>query len=404
MEDTQKLIWLFGGAKPLNENCVDGYFVGPRKEMITPWSTNAVEITQNMGLIGIERVEEFVCVKNESAAHDPMLQVLYRTLDQFLFTIHHTPEPIYAIDDLEAYSRKEGLALNDEEIAYLNDVSRSLGRKLTDSEVFGFSQVNSEHCRHKIFNGTFIIDGKEKEHTLFQLIKKTSQEHPNFIVSAYKDNVAFICGPTIEQFAPARQDTADYFRIDDIDSVISIKAETHNFPTTVEPFNGAATGSGGEIRDRLAGGKGSLPLAGTAVYMTSYPRLDNGRPWEKKFKERCWLYQTPAEILIKASDGASDFGNKFGQPLIGGSVLTFEHEEHRKKFGFDKVIMLAGGVGYGKKKDSKKEHLQNGDKIVILGGDNYRIGMGGGAVSSVATGEFGNSIELNAIQIGRAHV
>ena len=398
MEDTQKLIWLFGGAKPLNENCLDGYFVGPRKEMITPWSTNAVEITQNMGLIGIERVEEFVCVKNESAAHDPMLQVLYRTLDQFLFTIHHTPEPIYAIDDLEAYSRKEGLALNDEEIAYLNDVSRSLGRKLTDSEVFGFSQVNSEHCRHKIFNGTFIIDGKEKEHTLFQLIKKTSQEHPNFIVSAYKDNVAFICGPTIEQFAPARQDTADYFRIDDIDSVISIKAETHNFPTTVEPFNGAATGSGGEIRDRLAGGKGSLPLAGTAVYMTSYPRLDNGRPWEKKFKERCWLYQTPAEILIKASDGASDFGNKFGQPLIGGSVLTFEHEEHRKKFGFDKVIMLAGGVGYGKKKDSKKEHLQNGDKIVILGGDNYRIGMGGGAVSSVATGEFGNSIELNAIQ------
>ena len=398
MEDTQKLIWLFGGAKPLNENCLDGYFVGPRKEMITPWSTNAVEITQNMGLIGIERVEEFVCVKNESAAHDPMLQVLYRTLDQFLFTIHHTPEPIYAIDDLEAYSRKEGLALNEEEIAYLNDLSRSLGRKLTDSEVFGFSQVNSEHCRHKIFNGTFIIDGKEKEHTLFQLIKKTSQEHPNFIVSAYKDNVAFICGPTIEQFAPARQDTADYFRIDDIDSVISIKAETHNFPTTVEPFNGAATGSGGEIRDRLAGGKGSLPLAGTAVYMTSYPRLDNGRPWEKKFKERCWLYQTPAEILIKASDGASDFGNKFGQPLIGGSVLTFEHEEHRKKFGFDKVIMLAGGVGYGKKKDSKKEHLQNGDKIVILGGDNYRIGMGGGAVSSVATGEFGNSIELNAIQ------
>lgn len=398
IEDTQKLNWLFGGARPLNENCLDGYFVGPRKEMITPWSTNAVEIAQNMGLIGIERIEEFVSVRNESAAYDPMLQVLYRTLDQDLFTIHHRPEPINEVDDLAAYSLKEGLALNDEEISYLNDVSRKLGRRLTDSEVFGFSQVNSEHCRHKIFNGTFIIDGKEKELTLFQLIKKTSQEHPNFIVSAYKDNVAFISGPTIEQFAPARQDTADYFRIDDIDSVISIKAETHNFPTTVEPFNGAATGSGGEIRDRLAGGKGSIPLAGTAVYMTSYPRLDNVRSWEKKFKERKWLYQTPAEILIKASDGASDFGNKFGQPLIGGSVLTFEHEEHHKKFGFDKVIMLAGGIGYGKKKDSKKEHLQTGDKIVILGGDNYRIGMGGGAVSSVATGEFGNAIELNAIQ------
>jgi phosphoribosylformylglycinamidine synthase len=177
-----------------------------------------------------------------------------------------------------------------------------------------------------------------------------------------------------------------------------LKAETHNFPTTVEPFNGAATGSGGEIRDRLAGGKGSLPLAGTAVYITSYPRLDGGRDWEKKFAERKWLYQTPEEILIKASDGASDFGNKFGQPLINGSVLTFEHFEDGKKYGFDKVIMLAGGVGFGKAADSQKGHLAKGDKIVLLGGDNYRIGMGGGAVSSVATGEYGNAIELNAIQ------
>lgn len=366
--------------------------------MITPWSTNAVEITQTMGLVGIERMEEFFPVADETVAYDPMLQVLYQSLDQELFTVHHAPQPVLEIDDIAAYSNKEGLALSQEEVEYLKDVSWKLGRKLTDSEVFGFSQVNSEHCRHKIFNGTFIIDGKEKALTLFQLIKKTSKENPNFIVSAYKDNVAFIEGPTIEQFAPARQDTADYFVIEDIESVISLKAETHNFPTTVEPFNGAATGSGGEIRDRLAGGKGSLPLSGTAVYMTSYPRLEKGRSWEKNLQERKWLYQTPAEILIKASDGASDFGNKFGQPMIGGSVLTFEHFEDQKKFGFDKVIMLAGGVGYGKKKDSQKEHLKAGDKIVILGGDNYRIGMGGAAVSSVATGKFGNAIELNAIQ------
>lgn len=351
-----------------------------------------------MGLISIERIEEFSSVENDKAPHDPMLQVLYTTLDQSTFTIHHTPEPIYEIDDIASYSDNEGLALSADEIDYLKDVSVKLGRKLTDSEVFGFSQVNSEHCRHKIFNGTFIIDGKEKEFTLFQLIKKTSKQNPNYIVSAYKDNVAFIEGPTIEQFAPARQDTADYFTIEDFDSVISLKAETHNFPTTVEPFNGAATGSGGEIRDRLAGGKGSLPLAGTAVYMTSYPRLENGRSWEKNFKERKWLYQTPAEILIKASDGASDFGNKFGQPMIGGSVLTFEHFEGDANFGFDKVIMLAGGVGFGKKKDSQKEHLKAGDKIIILGGDNYRIGMGGAAVSSVTTGQFGNAVELNAIQ------
>src|SRR5690606_38027739 len=143
-----------------------------------------------------------------------------------------------------------------------------------DSEVFGFSQVNSEHCRHKIFNGTFIIDGVEKENSLFQLIKKTSIKHPNHIVSAYKDNVAFISGPNAQQFAPKTQEQADFFTAEPIETVISLKAETHNFPTTVEPFNGAATGSGGEIRDRLAGGTASIPLAGTAVYMTSYSRAE----------------------------------------------------------------------------------------------------------------------------------
>jgi phosphoribosylformylglycinamidine synthase len=396
--DIQKLTWLFGNAQLLNEKAIAGHFIGPRKEMITPWSTNAVEITQTMSIHGIIRIEQFHQVADSTASHDRMLQRLYTQLDQELFTIHHTPEPILEIENIAAYNEKEGLALSQEEIDYLNQVSQQLGRKLTDSEVFGFSQVNSEHCRHKIFNGTFVIDGKEKETTLFQLIKKTSKENPNQIVSAYKDNVAFIKGPRVEQFAPTRQDVPDYFKIEEFDSVISIKAETHNFPTTVEPFNGAATGGGGEIRDRLAGGKGSIPLSGTAVYITSYPRLGEGRPWEKKFKERQWLYQTPAEILIKASDGASDFGNKFGQPLIGGSVLTFEHFENDKNLGFDKVIMLAGGVGYAKEKDSKKEPLKAGDKIVLLGGDNYRIGMGGAAVSSVTTGQFANALELNAVQ------
>ena len=396
--DVQKLIWLLGGSNPLEEKTLTGFFVGPRREMVTPWSTNAVEITHTMGISGIERIEEFDMVKDEHARYDRMLQILYRTLDQDIFTIDHTPEPIREIADIRTYNESEGLALSEEEISYLENVSRELGRKLTDSEIFGFSQVNSEHCRHKIFNGTFVVNGKEQPSTLFQLIKRTSNENPNFLVSAYKDNVAFIKGPRIDQFAPERQDIPDFFTLKEFESVISIKAETHNFPTTVEPFNGAATGSGGEIRDRLAGGKGALPLAGTAVYITSYPRLDGGRPWEKKFAPRKWLYQTPEEILIKASDGASDFGNKFGQPLICGSVLTFEHIEGDKKYGFDKVIMLAGGVGYGKASDAQKGHLKPGDKIVLLGGDNYRIGMGGGAVSSVATGEYGNAIELNAIQ------
>ena len=397
-KDIEKLSWLFGGADLLSNDRIEGTFVGPRKEMITPWSTNAVEITQNMGIKGIKRIEEFNVSSSQKPNYDKMLQSFYENLDQRIFTIDKLPDPVIFIDNINEYNKKEGLALSKEEIKYLDDLSKSTGRKLTDSEVFGFSQVNSEHCRHKIFNGTFIISGAEKESTLFQMIKATTKTNPNKVVSAYKDNCAFIQGPVVEQFAPGTQDKPDFFKIRDFESVLSLKAETHNFPTTVEPFNGAATGTGGEIRDRIAGGKGALPVAGTAVYMTSYPRPDGDRSWEKATKRRPWLYQTPEDILIKASNGASDFGNKFGQPLICGSVFTFEHFENLKKYGYDKVIMLAGGIGIGKKKDCEKNIPEKGDLIVLLGGDNYRIGMGGGAVSSVDTGKYDSAIELNAVQ------
>lgn len=396
--DITKLEWLFGGAKLQNEKHLNGFFVGPRAAMITPWSTNAVEITQNMSMTGIIRIEEFQKVTEDFSAFDPMLSQKYNQLDQDVYTINIKPEAILEITDIAGYNKQEGLSLSDEEVDYLNNLATKLGRPLTDSEVFGFSQVNSEHCRHKIFNGKFVIDGVEQPTSLFKLIRKTSEENPNDIVSAYKDNVAFIKGPVVQQFAPKRADEPDYYATSDFESVISLKAETHNFPTTVEPFNGAATGSGGEIRDRLAGGQGSLPLAGTAVYMTALSRLEENRPWEKGVEERKWLYQTPMDILIKASNGATDFGNKFGQPLITGSVLTFEHEEHSRKLGFDKVIMLAGGIGYGKASQAQKQKPQEGDNIVILGGENYRIGMGGAAVSSADTGEHGTGIELNAIQ------
>ncbi|MCQ2066584.1 MAG: phosphoribosylformylglycinamidine synthase [Bacteroidaceae bacterium] len=403
-EDVKKLSWLYGEAQLLETDKLDGHFVGPRREMITPWSTNAVEITQNMGLSGISRIEEYFPVQSADAEYDPMLQRMYDGLDQGIFTVDIKPQPILFIDDLESYNEQEGLALSDEEIQYLHKVEKEIGRKLTDSEVFGFAQINSEHCRHKIFGGTFVIDGKEMESSLFQMIKNTTKEHQGHIISAYKDNVAFASGPVIEQFAPADHSTSDYFIIKDIESVISIKAETHNFPTTVEPFNGASTGTGGEIRDRMGGGKGSWPIAGTAVYMTSYPRNDENRGWEKSLKERKWLYQTPEQILTKASNGASDFGNKFGQPLICGSLLTFEHEENGEQYGYDKVIMMAGGVGYGTKRDCLKGEPQKGNKIVVLGGDNYRIGLGGGSVSSVETGRYSSGIELNAVQRANAEM
>ena len=407
-ENEKKLTWLFGNQPKINAASLDAFFVGPRAAMVTPWSTNATEITQNMGIKGIVRIEEFNAITEKDAHFDPMLFQKYDSLNQAIYTIEVTPEPILPINNIAEYNKQEGLALSNDEVAYLEELSQRIGRKLTDSEVFGFSQVNSEHCRHKIFNGTFVIDGQEMPSSLFKLIKKTSAEYPNDIVSAYKDNVAFIKGPKVVQFAPKSADKPDFYEEEEFNSVLSLKAETHNFPTTVEPFNGAATGSGGEIRDRLAGGKGSLPLAGTAVYMTAYSRLeDDKRKWESAFPARPWLYQTPMDILIKASNGASDFGNKFGQPLITGSVLTFEHQETtvtsggvemQKKLGYDKVIMQAGGIGYGKAEQALKDIPKKDDKIVILGGDNYRIGMGGAAVSSADTGEFESAIELNAIQ------
>lgn len=438
----EALEWLFSDARRISAETVPGIFIGPRREMITPWSTTAVEITRNMNVPGIVRIEEFYPSASEHPLYDKMLQRLYDGLDQHIFTIDKQPDPVVRIRDIAAYNRQEGLALNEKEIEYLEQLSRRLGRPLTDSEVFGFSQVNSEHCRHKIFNGTFIIDGKEMESSLFKLIKKTSQENPNLIVSAYKDNCAFIQGPEISMFHPADGSKPDFFLTRNEETVISLKAETHNFPTTVEPFNGAATGSGGEIRDRIAGGKGSFPIAGTAVYMTGYTRFSEGveanpgtnrtlspedsaagladpgcreamqvpRNWEKT-PARPWLYQSPQEILTKASNGASDFGNKFGQCIICGSLLTLEYDARYGEggvfcreaaktpvFGYDKVIMLAGGVGYAKKRDSLKEQPGTGDSVVLLGGDNYRIGMGGGAVSSVNTGQYANAIELNAIQ------
>ena len=436
-QEIKELNWLYGEATLLDAEHLDGFFVGPRREMVTPWSTNAVEITQNMGIQGISRIEEYFPVASKDAEYDEMLQRMYEGINQTIFTVNIKPEPIKHVENLEEYNEQEGLALSPEEIEYLHGLEKQNGRPLTDSEIFGFAQINSEHCRHKIFGGTFIIDGKEMESSLFAMIKKTTQENPNKILSAYKDNVAFAQGPVVEQFAPKDQSTSDYFQVKDIESVISLKAETHNFPTTVEPFNGAATGTGGEIRDRMGGGVGSWPIAGTAVYMTAYPRLNDselselsgnpgnpgnpgkpGKPgiprdWENILPVRQWLYQTPEQILIKASNGASDFGNKFGQPLICGSVLTFEHQEHPEtpenpenpstpapptKYAYDKVIMLAGGVGYGTKRDCLKKEPQKGNKVVVVGGDNYRIGLGGGSVSSVDTGRYSNGIELNAVQ------
>ena len=395
-ENLKKISWALN-SPIINKEIIEEKFIGPKSSMISPWSTNAVEITKNMGVESLVRIEEFNnVIINKS--FDRMIHQKYDELNQKVFANTLNPEKKIIIDNIKAYNDEQGLALDEFEISYLEKLSKKIGRSLSDSEVYGFSQVNSEHCRHKIFNGKFIIDGIEKKESLFSLIKNTSKANKNAIVSAYSDNVAFIKGPNIVQFQPKFSDKSSFYINKEINSIISLKAETHNFPTTVEPYNGAATGSGGEIRDRAAGGTGSIPLVGSAVYMTPYSRLDKNKLWEKNIPERIWKYQTPLDILIKASNGASDFGNCFGQPLIVGSLFTFEHHENNDLQSFDKVIMLAGGVGFGELSQAMKRTPEKGDIIVLLGGDNYRIGMGGASVSSTDTGSYNDAIELNAVQ------
>jgi phosphoribosylformylglycinamidine synthase len=397
-----KLTWLLNAsldaelAEPSTKSNIK--YIGYRANMTSPWSTNATTILSNIGISKIKRIERFTPAT--SGLHDKMLEELYSEFNKERFFADATPLEVKQIKDISDYNSKTGLALSAEEIKYLLEASAKLQREFTDVELFGFGQINSEHCRHKIFRGKFIVDGKERTSSLFDLIKKTSKLHGENIVSAYKDNVAFIAGPEIALFAPEKADKPSFYVVETSPSIISIKAETHNFPTTVEPFYGASTGSGGEIRDRLAGGTGSIPLSGTAVYMTSYPRFPDvaTRTWQNHSKERSWRYQTPSEILIKASNGASDFGNKIGQPLLTGSVLTFEMPIGNEISGFDRCIMLAGGVGFTKTEFAQKKRANKGDKIILLGGENYRIGMGGGSVSSVESGKYGTQLELSAIQ------
>lgn len=385
--------WLLNSDYCISETLSGPFpFIGPRREIITPWSTNASEIMSNCGIIGVERVEEFFYSSGDFI-YDPMLQSQYEVIDQGTLLLNRKPDPIMYVDNISAYNDTEGLALSVEEIDYLNNLATTNGRPWTDSELFGFSQANSEHCRHKIFNGDFLIDGTSMKESLFSLIKKTTRTNPGDVVSAYADNCAFLDGPNGRRFIIGEN---GYFKNTKGKQLITLKAETHNFPTTVAAFPGAATGTGGEIRDRMGGGRGSIPMAGTAVYMTSYPRF--GGLNRGNMSERKWLYQTPEEILIRASNGTSDYGNKFGQPLINGAVLTFEQLVGDVRYGYDKVILQAGGVGMAYSEHLDKGDPEKGDLIILLGGDNYRIGVGGGAVSSVDTGHYNGAIELNAVQ------
>lgn len=373
-------------------------FIGPRREMVSPWCSNALEICRTAGVTELIRVEKFHTPNGECTL-DPMLEAKYERFSHDFFSVEREREAVQRVEDIEAFSHQEGLALSVSELDYLHSLSEKIARPLTDTEVYAFAQINSEHCRHKIFNAEFTIDGEKKELSLFDLIRQTSKTSPSQIVSAYSDNVAFVKGAQSVDFFPSGD--KNIFSTADRELVVSIKAETHNFPTAVEPFFGASTGTGGEIRDRMAGGQGSVPLTGSAVYMTSYPRLrgEGERPeYERAIPERSWKYQTPAQILVKASNGASDFGNKFGQPLIHGSLFTFETKLEKGVVAFDRCVMLAGGVGTALREHVVKHEPKVGNLVILLGGENYRIGMAGGSVSSMNTGVTSSAVELSAVQ------
>ncbi|MDR2063473.1 MAG: phosphoribosylformylglycinamidine synthase [Candidatus Nomurabacteria bacterium] len=388
-KEVEELFFYFnvGNGELLMSDKLTGPYVGPRRMVETPWSSNAVAAVGNPN---ITRIEKYARLEGQD--YDPMLEEVVETLDQEMFQPQKPGKMFQDVTNIEAFNADNGLALSPEEVAYLYGVAAKYGRPLTDAEIFLFAQVNSEHCRHKIFNGEFRINGKVQEKSLFEMIKETYAKNPNTVVSAYTDNATAFGGKEIDLLSHrdgkvVKKPSTTY---------ITAKAETHNHPTGVSAFPGAATGTGGEIRDRMAVGRGSWPIAGGAAYFVPELRLFEEQP--VNMQEREWLYQTPVEMLIRASNGASDFGNKIGQPLINGSVMTFEQEIAGVKYGYDKPIMLASGVGLVKDENLYKVEPAEGMAIVLLGGPNYRIGIGGGSSSSVNLGSHDKVIELNSVQ------
>ena len=385
-EDLKGLARLFGAGSWANS--IVGSWLGPKPCRITPWSSNAVDIAHSVGIATVTRIEEFHGYRH-SMFVDKMLNHVYDGLGPQSFTDAAEIIPDCGVADINDFNNRYGLGLDDAELEILKCLSKREGRLLTSAEIYGIAQTSSDHCRHKTFRGNLCVEGKSTNRTLFSYIASTTEGAGGAnIVSAFTDNSAVLDGGETEALTVKN---GLYTHVQKRQN-ITLKAETHNFPTTVEPFNGAATGVGGEIRDRLCTGRGSLPLAGVAVYMAS--------PEQSHIRQRQWIYNSPRQLLVRASDGASDFNNKYGQPLICGSVLTAEGIDLKGRLrAFDKCVMLAGGVGLVDADRSHKDESANSAVLLLLGGANYRIGLGGGTVSSAgANGVAKRDIELQAVQ------
>lgn len=401
-----------------------GVLVVPRLGTISPWSSKATDILHNCGLSSVSRVERGVqyfihsrsplanseILQLSTLLHDRMTESVLSTLDdaEKMFS-HALPSPMSSVDILSGgrsalveANQGLGLALAEDEIDYLVSSFKELGRNPNDVELMMFAQANSEHCRHKIFNASWTLDGEEQERSLFQMIKNTHQHNSDGTLSAYKDNAAVIEGHTAGRFFPNPLTREYDFSQENID--ILMKVETHNHPTAISPFSGAATGSGGEIRDEGATGIGAKPKAGLTGFTVSDLKLPGfEQPWESQYGKPDRIV-SPLDIMIEGPIGGAAFNNEFGRPNLFGYFRTFEQkvegptgEEVR---GYHKPIMLAGGIGNIRRKHVEKSEIEVGAKLVVLGGPAMLIGLGGGAASSMASSDGNEDLDFASVQRG----
>ena len=399
------------------------FLVTPRLGTISPWASKATNIAENCGLEGIERIERGMAVwlegtltdgqKQQWAAllHDRMTESVLTDIDAAAQLFHHIQSETFSSVDvlgggkeaLVKANTEMGLALSADEIDYLVENYQALNRNPSDVELMMFAQANSEHCRHKIFNADFILNGEKQPKSLFGMIRDTHNAHPEGTVVAYKDNSSVIEGAKTERFYPNAAENQGY-RFHEEDTHIIMKVETHNHPTAIAPFAGAATGAGGEIRDEGATGKGSRPKAGLTGFTVSnlnIPGLE--QPWEQAYGKPGHI-ASPLDIMIEGPIGGAAFNNEFGRPNLLGYFRTFEEKFDGQVRGYHKPIMIAGGLGSIQAQQTHKDEIPEGALLIQLGGPGMLIGLGGGAASSMNTGTNDASLDFNSVQRGNPEI
>ena len=399
------------------------FLVTPRLGTISPWASKATNIAENCGLEGIERIERGMAVWLEGALtdgqkqqwaallHDRMTESVLTDIDAAAQLFHHIQSETFSSVDvlrggkeaLVKANTEMGLALSADEIDYLVENYQVLNRNPSDVELMMFAQANSEHCRHKIFNADFILNGEKQPKSLFGMIRDTHNAHPEGTVVAYKDNSSVIEGAKVERFYPNAAENQGY-RFHEEDTHIIMKVETHNHPTAIAPFAGAATGAGGEIRDEGATGKGSRPKAGLTGFTVSNLNIpDIKQPWEQDYGKPEHI-SSPLDIMIEGPIGGAAFNNEFGRPNLLGYFRTFEEKFDGQVRGYHKPIMIAGGLGSIQAQQTHKDEIPEGALLIQLGGPGMLIGLGGGAASSMNTGTNDASLDFNSVQRGNPEI